>query len=244
MADIFISYASADRSRVESLAKAIEELGWTVWWDRTILPGNTYDQIIEEAIAAANCVVVIWSKKSVTSDWVKEEASFGKRRNILVPANIESVDPPFGFGLIQAANLTEWQGGTTHPEFRLLVRALTQKLGQPPNPLGQAIKPEREISFPQEDENDDWSEEEKWFKKGNILDSRGQYEDAISAFDEALSIKPDYAEAWANKGISFKRLGRYQDAINAFDRALDINPEYGRVRKNRADVQKLLRRKK
>jgi hypothetical protein len=34
MSDIFISYASEDRSKAEPLAKALEEQGWSVFWDR------------------------------------------------------------------------------------------------------------------------------------------------------------------------------------------------------------------
>ena len=34
MADIFVSYASDDRDRVQSLVEALEAEGWTVWWDR------------------------------------------------------------------------------------------------------------------------------------------------------------------------------------------------------------------
>ena len=47
MADIFIGYASEDRSRVKPLAEALEELGQSVWWDwkKNALPFNNSDSI-------------------------------------------------------------------------------------------------------------------------------------------------------------------------------------------------------
>ena len=59
MADIFISYASADRERARQLAAVLASQGWSVWWDRTIPPGRTFDQVIEQALQAARCVVVL-----------------------------------------------------------------------------------------------------------------------------------------------------------------------------------------
>jgi len=40
MSHIFLSYASADRPRITALVGALGQQGWTVWWDRTILPGK------------------------------------------------------------------------------------------------------------------------------------------------------------------------------------------------------------
>src|SRR5215472_14103178 len=67
--DIFISYASADRPHAQALATALHGRGWSVWWDRTIPPGKSFDVVIEAALNAAKCVIVLWSPASVTSEW-------------------------------------------------------------------------------------------------------------------------------------------------------------------------------
>lgn len=61
MADIFLSYAREDREKAEPLARALQEAGWSVWWDRSILPGASYEQVIEHELSSASSVVVLWS---------------------------------------------------------------------------------------------------------------------------------------------------------------------------------------
>ena len=90
MSDIFLSFASADHERVRLLVHALERHGWSVWWDRTIPPGKTFDQVIEAALEVARCVVVVWSRASVISDWVRVEADEGRQRDILVPVLIDA----------------------------------------------------------------------------------------------------------------------------------------------------------
>ena len=87
--------------------------GWTVWWDTYLSAGERWDAVIEREINAAGCVVVIWSRSSVESGnahWVHTEANRGRERGVLVPVTIEGVAPPFAFGLIQARDLTRWDG--------------------------------------------------------------------------------------------------------------------------------------
>lgn len=135
MSDIFISYKSSDKERVRILVETLEQQGWSVWWDPEIPPGKTWDEIIEEALDNAKCVIVVWSKDSVKSDWVKEEADKGKRRGILVPVLIDDVKIPLGFGRIEAARLIDWHGTSPHPEFDQLLKSIAEILGNPPEPI-------------------------------------------------------------------------------------------------------------
>ena len=142
MSDIFISYASSDRETAHKFADALEGLGWSVWWDREIPPGKTFDQVIEEELDSARCVVVLWSKESVRSRWVRTEASAALDRERLVPALIDTVAIPLEFKRIQAATLIDWDGDTANPEFDRLVQAVRQML-EPGQPIGRIARSER-----------------------------------------------------------------------------------------------------
>jgi hypothetical protein len=132
--DIFISYAQEDRPTAQRLAEPLEALGWSVWWDRVIAAGRTFDDVIEEAIDSTKCVVVLWSKSSVRSRWVRAEAEEGALRGVLVPVMIEQAKIPLAFRRIQAADLVGWDGSRT-PGFERLIADIASLIGQPHNQL-------------------------------------------------------------------------------------------------------------
>ena len=108
MTDVFISYARADRDRVVPLVRLLEEQGWSVWWDRDLIPGSAYEQVIDDAVGSARCVVVAWSHSSISSEWVQAEAGDGLDRHILVPVLLDDVRVPISFRRKHAARLLQW----------------------------------------------------------------------------------------------------------------------------------------
>ena len=126
--DIFISYASEDRDRAETLAKVLVGLGWSVWWDRKIIAGQVFDHAIETALEEAKCVVVLWSHHSIRSEWVKNEAAVAVERHVLVPAMIDDVKLPLEFRRKQTANLIDWTGDHNHGGFDALCQGIRATL--------------------------------------------------------------------------------------------------------------------
>jgi hypothetical protein len=97
MADVFISYKREDQAEARALSELIEGGGVSVWWDRELLAGDRFDETIENELKVASCVVVIWSARSVQSQYVRDEATYALNRSKCIPISIDGVTPPFRF---------------------------------------------------------------------------------------------------------------------------------------------------
>jgi hypothetical protein len=135
MPDIFISYAHEDLERVRPIVKELEERGWRVFWDKKIPAGQQWHLYIAKALTASHCVIVVWSRHSILSDSVIEEAQIAKTKGLLVPLRLDSVELPLGFGLIQAPDLSEWKNNTHDSEFLQLMDVVASKIPFSPQPV-------------------------------------------------------------------------------------------------------------
>jgi tetratricopeptide (TPR) repeat protein len=77
---------------------------------------------------------------------------------------------------------------------------------------------------------------ELWFEKSLIHHANNQLEEAITSYDQALKIKPDYHTAWYNRGIALENLGRNEEAIASYDEALKIKSDFHEVWYNRGSA--------
>ena len=52
----------------------------------------------------------------------------------------------------------------------------------------------------------------------------GQYEDALSSFERAISLNQNDPDLWNLMGIVLRSLGRYNEAVDCFNKSLEIDP--------------------
>jgi formylglycine-generating enzyme required for sulfatase activity len=141
MLDIFLSYKSEDRTLVEPLVRLLVAERFIVWWDATLVPGERFAQAIHRALEEAPCVVVAWSRNSVESHWVHDEACFARDRQKIVPVSIDGVEPPLGFRQLQTVNLTGWAGHADDPRIHQLIAGVRRLVSKPADTVGKVVIP-------------------------------------------------------------------------------------------------------
>jgi formylglycine-generating enzyme required for sulfatase activity len=143
--DVFISYKSEERVHAARLAAALEAVGYSVWWDAALIPGDRFRKVIEDILMSCKAVVVVWSAKSRDSLWVIEEASRALDRGVLAPVRIERIEPPLGFGrsVLQTADVIGWDGDARAAALTPLLASLAKLVGRESHALpGDYVVPD------------------------------------------------------------------------------------------------------
>ena len=236
MADIFVAYASADRDRVALLARELSDRGWSVWWDRKIPPGKTFDEVIEEALDESKAVLAVWTEAAATSRWVRTEAAEGAARSVLVPVLMDDVKVPLAFRRIQAADLRDWEPGTAHPGFDELIDALDAIIGpeepEETDPMELAVGAAQgraadadwagviTILSPMAEESSDFAADQP--DAAELLSLAQRTQQALALYEEAEVLYTD---------------ARWGDVVARFDQIFELDPdfEYGTDLKTRAE---------
>ena len=52
----------------------------------------------------------------------------------------------------------------------------------------------------------------------------GNFDDALSFFEQALLLKPEDPDLWNQKGVALRSLGRYDEASECYNKSLQLDP--------------------
>ncbi len=173
--------------------------GFDVWWDVALMSGQDYDRVTERALHEAGAVVVLWSKRSVDSRWVRAEATVAQRNGSLVPVMIDDCQRPVMFELTQSADLRGWAGDLADPRWLAFGSDVATHIGSraarlagnPPEPAAskpvapapaRSVQARRQVAIlsaalvgDSEADPEDWHEATEGFRK--------LVADKVAAFD-------------------------------------------------------------
>jgi hypothetical protein len=128
---IFLSYARADEGRLHIIVDNLDIAGFAVFVDRQMPVGRQWEVMLDERIAAAHCLLVVWSAASVASGQVAREVELAHRLGkTVVPVRIDKVVPPERFADQNVGDLHGWHGHDRDPEWAKVV-ALVEEIGVP-----------------------------------------------------------------------------------------------------------------
>jgi protein O-GlcNAc transferase len=75
-----------------------------------------------------------------------------------------------------------------------------------------------------------------------VLFSVARYDEALSAAERALALRPDFAEAWQARGNALDELKRHDEALVAYDKALGLYPHFPAAWHGRGNALSALKR--
>ncbi len=97
MSHIFISYARETEAEAQRVADTLRALGHEVWRDDEIPAHRQFGEMIEERLASAKVVLVLWSAEAARSEWVRSEASGARAMGKLVQSTLDQSPLPMPF---------------------------------------------------------------------------------------------------------------------------------------------------
>ena len=163
---VFISYATPDFSRAETLCRYIEQCGIPAWMaPRDIPAGGYHGDAVAEAIKDARCVVLIFTSQTNAANFVKNELDSAialKRR--IIPVRLDAGRPTLGLQFLLASS--QWVDAyqQADDDWQKWVAELKEKTGRS---LEEWLPFINAQGLPTEKERRDWLKQEHGFGHGH-----------------------------------------------------------------------------
>ena len=223
MSSVFVSYIRENTKSVDSIYHALTSRSIKVWLDRNdIYPGVRWKQAIRQAIHAGSFFIACFSKEyhERSETYMNEELIVAievlRRRSTnkvwFIPVILNECDIPdrdIGGG----ETFKDLQWVDLHKDWDTGIQRILK-----------VISPKA-------------SEAEIHLRNGGAEAKRGDYKGAITNYNRALCLKPNFAIAYLHLGIAKGNMGLYSDAISDLDKALRLKPDYADAYVNRGIVK-------
>ena len=208
VAQIFLSYSRRDADAAEAVAGALKNSGHDVWWDKHISGGSKFAAEIEQALNGADVVIVLWSRESIGSPWVLDEAAEGRDTGRLLPIALDDCKPPLGF--------RQFQTIVAHARLEAAldeaVEVIARRAGESP-----------EASPAAEPTGGGRGEAASRCEASRRLQERGELDAAWREIEAALALEADSPEACREAGWILYLQGKYAEATAYYERAAALS---------------------
>ncbi|SRR6266487_1167745 len=234
---LFYCYAREDKPLRDELEK---HLAWlerryqlTNWHDREILPGEEWEQAIDTHLNTAHLILLL-----ISPDFMASEYCYGKEMQralerhqagtcrvvpiLLRPTYWE--DAPFSHLQLLPTNakaITRW------PDRDEAFQDVVGEINRTIKDLLNSLKTK-----------------EEWLNEGNALHSLQRYQEALVAYEQAIHLDPNFANAYNGKGAALRALNRSQEALAAYEQAIRLDPNFANAYHNKGLALETLGKKK
>src|SRR6266567_2481396 len=219
---LFYCYAREDKALRVELGQHFNRLKSDYqlidWYDREILPGEEWEQSVDEHLTTADLILLLISPYFMNSGYSRgqevQRALAGHQVGtcrvipiLLRPTHWE--DAPFSslqFLPTNARPVTRW------PDQDMAFQDVVMG-------IGRAIKDPLPSS----------KTKMEWFEEGNRLSDLKRYEEALAAYEQAIRLDPDDVTAYYKKSAALIKLKRYEEALITLEQAIRLDPNYARA---------------
>jgi tetratricopeptide (TPR) repeat protein len=216
---LFYCYAQEDKGLRDELEK---HLSWlkrryqlTNWYDREILPGEEWEQVIDTHLNTAHLILLLISPDFMASDYCygkemkraleRHQAGTCRVLPILLRPTYWEEAPFSTIQLlpIDAKPITRW------PDREEAFQGVVAEISRTIKDLLIFFKTKSE-----------------WLEEGNRFYRLNCYEEAMVAYEKAIRIDPSYIFAHYNKGLALTGLKRYEEALATYEQTIQLDSKY------------------
>ena len=250
---VFISYRHTNAPWALAIFQNLTQHGYDVFFDYDGIASGDFERVILGNITARAHFLVLLTPSALErcgdpADWLRREieTALANQRNI-VPLMLEGFD--FGTPSIASqltgslAALKGYNGLSIPPEYfmeamdRLRVRylnvALTAVLHPAPVSARRAAIEQKAAAKAAPAVQEEELTAQQWFERGFAATD---VDEKLRFYNEAIRLKPDYADAFNNRGLARRAKGNVEGALQDFSEAIRLKPDYAVAFNNRGFV--------
>lgn len=235
MTDIFVSCEHEERDRLMyKLCVAMQPRGWSIWCDTGKGEGkpwaDAWARLVDMELAAAKCVLVVWTARSVESSQVHHCARQGQNRGCLFQVVLDGVSPPPDFRDLPSVDLSLWDqtfvdsrlNGLRDGVRRIVGGNGTEHQKRAREHARQGAHAKLLLALA----GSDSAEARDHQHRGFLHSLRKDLARAIADCSMAIEIDPRFAKAYETRAISYYESQLYERAIDDLSKLIEFEPGY------------------